>query len=254
MFPCLASRETDVEILLFGNKNVFALGQKKYFFSDTNWKFCFQNYCFRNWSFTSQTHVSQFSLHEAILACFQCCSLKMFPSHGERATIMNGWPRSRNSQSHKQVIEKGRKRKEERNWKEEDIELLIAYYIRTFFLRLLRKSVYYNAHPWIIFSEPVCPRLASAAYTAAAKHFVRELTSKGERRGRRLYSQKLRLLFNQRNLQLSSVLRLNMQCEIEKPKLYCRRSRSSDVNYAVSWSFHVVVLQSTTTEEIYQKL
>lgn len=128
MFPCWASRETDVEIFLFGNKNVFALGQKKYFFSDTNWKFCFQNYCFRNWSFTSQTHVSQFSLHEAILASFQCCSLKMFPSHGERATIMNGWPRSRNSQSHKQVIEKGRKRKEERNWKEEDIELLIVYY------------------------------------------------------------------------------------------------------------------------------
>ena len=33
-----------------------------------------------------------------------------------------------------------------------------------------------------LFSEPVCLRLATAAYTAAAKHFVRELISNALRR------------------------------------------------------------------------
>ena len=36
-----------------------------------------------------------------------------------------------------------------------------------------------------------------------------------------------------------------MQCEIEIRKISCRRSRSLEVDYAVSWSLHVVVLEST---------
>jgi len=60
---------------------------------------------------------------KTILTSFQCCSLKMFPSNGERTTMADGKVEVEKPQA---GDGKGKKKKE-RNWKDEEMELLITY-------------------------------------------------------------------------------------------------------------------------------
>jgi hypothetical protein len=61
---------------------------------------------------------------KAMLTSFQCCSLKMFPSNGERTTMADCEVKVEDPQAGHR---KG-KGKKERNWKDEEIELLITLY------------------------------------------------------------------------------------------------------------------------------
>ena len=74
MFPGLAARET----YFAGTK--FAFRKQKMFLPEVKKKIHFPHT-----NFVSETYVSQFSHHEnkTMLARFQCCSLKLFPSKSE---------------------------------------------------------------------------------------------------------------------------------------------------------------------------
>ena len=76
-----------------------------------------KHFCFPDTNFASETYVSQFSHHlETMLICFQC------RSHSKNTIKMADCEEI--EAAHVQKIGKGR----ERNWKDEEIEMLITLY------------------------------------------------------------------------------------------------------------------------------
>ena len=99
------------QILLLGNKKMFLPRVKNIFASRT--QILLPKHMFPS-----------LATMKAVLTSFQCCSLKMFPSNGERTTMADGEVEIEKPQTGHR---KG-KRKKERNWKDEEIELLITLY------------------------------------------------------------------------------------------------------------------------------
>ena len=99
------------QILLLGNKKMFLPQVKNIFASRTQ-------------NLLPQHMFPSLASTETMLTSFQCCSLKMFPSNGEHRKMADGEVEVEEAQAGNR---KG-KGKKERNWKDEEIELLITLF------------------------------------------------------------------------------------------------------------------------------
>ena len=105
MFPSLAVQETYVKEtnLLLENKGCFCLKSNTFFASQTQ-------------MLLSKRMLPSLATMKTMLTRFQYCALKMFPSKSNQTAMADGG------------VKVGEKRKKERNWKDEERELLIALY------------------------------------------------------------------------------------------------------------------------------